>query len=95
MQPQPDQGYKFIVVYLDHLTKFALVRPLQSNTAGETAFQLNDAFYIFGAPCILNSDNGREFVNSVITEISTLLLELKIVHGKPRQTEYGGFMDER
>jgi hypothetical protein len=83
MQSQADEGYKFIMVYQDHLTKFVLLRPLQSKRAEEIAFRLTDILLTCGAPCILHSNNGREFVNSVITEISTLWPELNIVHGKP------------
>jgi hypothetical protein len=50
--------------YQDHLTKFVLLRALQSKRAEEVAYQLTDIFLTFGAPCILRSDNGLEFVNS-------------------------------
>ena len=78
MQSQTDQGYEFIMVYQDHLSKSVLLRPLQSKTTEEIAFQISDIFLTFGVPCILHSDNGREFVQSVITEISTLWPKLKI-----------------
>jgi len=54
-QAQPDGNYKFILVYQDHLTKFAK----------EVAYVLLDIFTTFGAPVILQSDNGREFTNKV------------------------------
>ena len=44
----------------------------------------------FGAPSILQSDNEREFVNSVITELSAMWDGLKIVHGKPRHSQSKG-----
>ena len=50
------------------------------------SYQLLDIFIIFGAPSILQSDNGKEFVNSVITELSAMREDLKIVHGKPRHS---------
>jgi len=34
--------------------------------AKEVAYQLMDIFYMFGAPFILQSDNGRESVNKLI-----------------------------
>ncbi|XP_039303442.1 KRAB-A domain-containing protein 2-like [Solenopsis invicta] len=71
MQSQADEQFKFIMVYQDHLTKFILLRALQSKRAEEVALQLTDIFLTFGAPCILHSDNGREFVNSVIEELFT------------------------
>jgi hypothetical protein len=46
--------------YEDHLTKFAVLRPLTSKLAAEVGFQLLDIFLLFGAPHILQSDNGRE-----------------------------------
>ena len=44
-------------------------------------------FCIFGAPAILQSDNGREFANSIITELAVMWNGLKIVHGKPRHSQ--------
>jgi IS30 family transposase len=104
MQSQADHEFKFIMVYQDHLTKFVILRAMQSKRAEEVACQLTDICLTFGAPCILHSDNGREFVNSVIAELTTLWPELKIVHGKPRHSQSQdsveranqdiGFMDE-
>ena len=51
------------------------------------AYQLLDIFSIFGAPSVLQSDDGRKFVNSVITELSTMWDGLKIVHGKARHSQ--------
>jgi hypothetical protein len=67
IQSQADHEFKFIMVYQDLLTKFVLLRALQSKRAEEAAYQLTDIFLTFGAPCILQSDNGREFVKSVIS----------------------------
>ena len=52
-----------------------------------------DIFNIFGAPNILQSDNRREFVNSVITELSAMWNGLKIVHGKPRHCQSQGSVE--
>ncbi|XP_039312990.1 KRAB-A domain-containing protein 2-like [Solenopsis invicta] len=93
MQSQADEQFKFIMVYQDHLTKFILLRALQSKRAEEVALQLTDIFLTFGAPCILYSDNGREFVNSVIEELFTYWPELKIVHGKPRHSQSQGSVE--
>lgn len=68
-QSQPDREYKFIMVYQDHLTKFVVLRPLKSKTAEEVAYHLLDIFTMFGAPSILQSDNGREFANKVVSSL--------------------------
>lgn len=93
MQSQEDQRFKFIMVYQDHLTKFVLLRPLQSKRAEEVAHQLADIFLTFGAPCILHSDNGREFVNAVINEVVSYWPEVKLVHGKPRHSQSQGSVE--
>ncbi|XP_046677250.1 KRAB-A domain-containing protein 2-like [Homalodisca vitripennis] len=54
---------------------------------------MNDIFLTLGAPCILQSDNGREFVNKVISEVTQLWPELKIVHGKPRHSQSQGSVE--
>jgi len=38
-------------------------------------------------PEILNSDNGREFVNAIITELNGMWGDIKIAHGKLRYSQ--------
>ena len=87
MQSQQDGDLKWILVYQDHLTKFVQLRPVTLKRAPEIVYQLLDIFSIVGAPSILRSDNGREFVNPVITKLSAMWDGLKIVHGKPRHSQ--------
>ena len=47
-----------------------------------------------GAPNILQSDNGREFVNKIITELTTLWPDLKLVHGRPRHPQSQGSVEK-
>ena len=68
-ESQPDGDLKWILVYQDYLTKLVQFHPVTSKRTPEIACQLLDIFSIFGAPSILQSDNGREFVNSVTTEL--------------------------
>ncbi|KAL4090679.1 hypothetical protein QTP88_025471 [Uroleucon formosanum] len=93
MQAQSDGEYKFILVYQDHLTKYVLLRPLKHKRAENVAYVLLDIFTTFGAPSILQSDNGREFANKVVTEICAMWPELKIVHGKPRHSQSQGSVE--
>ena len=78
------RNYKWIMVYQDHLTNFCVLRPLKSNHATEIAFQLADIFLLLGAPVILQSDNGSQFIAQIISELRSIWPELSIVHGKPR-----------
>jgi len=93
MQAQPDGNYKFILVYQDHLTKFVNLRPLHHKRAEEVAYVLLDIFTTFGAPAILQSDNGREFANKVVEELCSMWKDLKIVHGKPRHSQSQGSVE--
>ena len=87
MQSAPQGRFKWIMVYQCHLTKFVILRPLSSKRAAEVAFQLLDIFLLFGAPAILQSDNGSEFTAQVITELKELWPQLIMVHGKPRHPQ--------
>lgn len=66
MQSQPENDFKFILIYQDHLTKFVQLRALKSKRANRVAYYLIDIFTIFGAPNVLQSDNGREFSNQIV-----------------------------
>ena len=65
MQSNPDGDFKWILVYEDHLTKYCILLPGKTKTAEDTAEKLKFIFSILAAPVILQSDNGREFVNQV------------------------------
>lgn len=93
MQAQSDKNFKFILVYQDHLTKFVLLRPLTHKRAENVAWVLLDIFITFGAPSKLHSDNGREFVITIISNLCNMWPELKIVHGKPRHSQSQGSVE--
>ncbi|XP_037779415.1 SCAN domain-containing protein 3-like [Penaeus monodon] len=84
MQSMPHSNFKLIMVCQDHLTKFGILRPLQTKRAAEVAFQLVDIFLLMGASAVLQSDNGSEFTSRVITELKEIWPSLTMVHGKPR-----------
>lgn len=92
-QAQPDKTFKFLMVYQDQLTKFVVLRALESKTAIEVVQQLVSIFAIFGAPSVLQSDNGREFANTVIESLKDNWPDLKIVHGKPRHSHSQGSVE--
>ncbi|CAF4046187.1 unnamed protein product [Rotaria sordida] len=94
MQSCPDGPYKFILNYQDHFTKFCSLKPLKPKTAAEVAYQLLDIFTTFGAPEILQSDNGREFVAKVIQELAIMWKDLKIVHGRARHPQSQGSVEQ-
>ena len=85
---------RFLLVYQDHGVKFCALFPLPNKTAMEVAKKLLFIFTLQGAPAILQSDNGREFVNSILDELKTLWPDLKQVHGQPRHSESQGSVEK-
>ena len=60
-QSCPDGTFKFLLNYQDHGIKFHVSRALTSKRAIAIAQALLEIFALIGPPCILQSDNGREF----------------------------------
>lgn len=92
-QSCPDDEYKWLLNYQDNATKFLNLRPLKTKKANEVAIELMKIFTIFGAPNILQSDNGREFTAKVIEELTAMWPGCKIVHGSPRRPQTQGSVE--
>ena len=60
-QLQMDHG---LIIHQGHLTKFCVLRPVKSKYPMEVAAQLLNSFPLFGAPSLLQSDNGTAGVYS-------------------------------
>ena len=68
-------------------------RPLTAKSATNVAKELLDIVYVFGAPSVLQSDNGREFSNRIIESLKEMWPGLSIVHGKPRDSQSQGSVE--
>lgn len=88
LQEQPDDEFRFILIYQDYLTKFIVLRPLKTAFATEVAIQLMDIFTLLGAPTILQCDIDRDFAVQIIEELGNIWDGIKIIHGKS-QDEIG------
>jgi hypothetical protein len=93
MQSLSYNDYRYIMVYQDNMTKFVVLWSLKSKRATDVAMQILDIFLLFGAPHILQSDNGVEFTVSIISQLKDLWPECKIVHGKPRHPQSQGSLE--
>ncbi|GBP28355.1 KRAB-A domain-containing protein 2 [Eumeta japonica] len=92
-QSAPDGQFKWLLNYQDHATKFVHLRPLSSKQASEVALELLKIFLEFGAPYILQSDNGREFTAKIIAEMVNMWPDCKIIHGTPRHPQTQGSVE--
>lgn len=55
--------------------------------------ELSMIFLTWGAPSILQSDNGREFVAAIIDALVAIWPSCKIVHGRPRHPQSQGSVE--
>ncbi|CAF3467484.1 unnamed protein product [Rotaria socialis] len=76
---KPDIIYNWILNCIDHFSKFSWSYPLKNKSAAEVALKLRELFFVFGPPRLLHSDNGREFVASVIHELKELFPDMMFV----------------
>ena len=72
--PPSRSGHKFILTVIDLFSKWAEAIPIRNKEAVTVARALMDVFVSrFGVPLQLMTDNGREFCNSVLSELCRLL----------------------
>ena len=64
--PKSKSGHNYILTVEDFFSKWPEAVPLKSKSASEVADALLNIFLRMGFPNIINSDQGREFVNSVM-----------------------------
>ena len=68
---------------------FVELRALQR----KSVFEVLALFGTFGAPRILQSDNGLEFVNNVVHNLLNFWSDCKVVHGHPRYSQSQGSVE--
>lgn len=65
--PQTERGHLGIMVIVEYLSKFPVVFPIKSKTAAEISRLLFAYIAMFGPPREILSDQGREFVNEIVS----------------------------
>jgi hypothetical protein len=70
--PESIDGFNWILDIIDVCTSYSILRALKDKSAETVAKELWKVIADFGTPKILQSDNGKEFVNSVIEALMEL-----------------------
>ena len=70
---ETDDGNKYILVTVDHVTRWPTATPIKNKQAITVALKLIEIFCTFGFPKGLLSDQGSEFVNNIQDKIEELL----------------------
>ena len=96
MRHLPDGTYKWILHLVDHWSKFHFVFPLTCKSAANVANALQKwVFPVMGLPSVLQSDNGREFVNKLIEEVVARWPgHVQLVSGRPRHPQSQGLVEQ-
>jgi hypothetical protein len=71
--PIDEYGNKYIIVIIDCFSRFVMLYAAQDATAKSAAQALLHCIGMFGAPSQLLSDNGSQYVNSIIDELLYLV----------------------
>ncbi len=66
-QSMSDGNFQFLLNYIDHGIKLLSSDPIVAKHASCVALVLYQIFCLFGAPMILQTDNGREFCDIAST----------------------------
>ena len=69
--------------------RYSFRKATKSKTAKEIAHVVLNFIYLFGAPLIIQSDNGKEFRNSGLAEVVEEF-ETKQIHGRPYHPQSQG-----
>ena len=92
----PDDEDYYIAHYMDHWSKFHIIWPLMKKSAIEVSMGLvTKVFPYIGVPKILQSDNGREFVNEIVKEVILAWPgQVTIINGRPRHSQSQGLVEK-
>lgn len=82
-------GYRYILTIKCCFSKFCWLFPLKYKTAVEVYHILRLLFIKEGAPKILQSDNGGEFIADIIKKLSKDF-KVNLVHGRPHHPQSQG-----
>jgi transposase InsO family protein len=71
--PMSASGNVYVLLLVDVCTRFVFLEPIANKEASTIAAVLFKLFCLIGFPRIIQSDNGTEFVNSIIKALTTKL----------------------
>ena len=88
------QALESLVFWQDHFYKISVLAPLKSKSAAEVArVFVTNVVGSYGAPIILQTDNGKEFTGTAFLDAVELLCGCKVIRGRPRHPQTQGSVE--
>jgi hypothetical protein len=83
MSGMPYEGYTWILRMIDVNTKWAQATPLLGKDAQNVGYEVAVIWANFGCPCILQCDNGSEFLGACLDVVKSWSGgDVKVIHGR-------------
>lgn len=92
MRSAPDGDFFWILHIKDHFSKYCMLYPLRSQSGKDVVRCFLEWIAFLGPPCILQTDNGGEFVNRAI-ETAAEQNQIRIVRGRPNTPRTQGVVE--
>ena len=91
----PDGEFKWIAHAVDHWSKFQFVYPLVNKTAEVAQGLQTLIFPYFGLPSIIQNNNGKEFVNAILSKVVQQWPgKVQLISGRPRHPQSQGLVEQ-
>ncbi|KAL5471331.1 hypothetical protein EMCRGX_G029435 [Ephydatia muelleri] len=91
--PETETGSRYVLVAVDHFTKWAEAYRIPNQEAATVARKLVDEMFCwFSPPEQLHSDQGRQFESELVKEVCKLL-EIKKTHTTPYHPQCNGIVE--
>ena len=68
-----ERGFVFILIIIDVLTRFVVLKPLKTKEAKEIAYTLVKVFANYGVPKMIQFDNEATFLSKIVEELRFVL----------------------
>ncbi|KAL0215313.1 hypothetical protein P9112_007497 [Eukaryota sp. TZLM1-RC] len=92
---QDDNGFKYLIVFVDSFTRYTIICPVKKFNAVEaTNHLLWSVVSIFGIPLLIHSDNGIEFANAIFKGLCDLL-NIEVSHSLTSFSQRNGLVKRR
>ncbi|CAG8829898.1 892_t:CDS:2, partial [Gigaspora margarita] len=88
-----DSDYHYVCHVCDHFTWYLWAQTITSKQPIEVTIFLFDIFIYFGAPIILQTDNGREFTIEIIYELLSIWPDIYIIYACSRHPQSQGLVE--